>query len=239
MNQGYLELEDATDKNQIKRHEPAPKAKSRQSALRFEGLRSINFWFFLKESIFFVINYVNYRLVTFTLHLLYGHFGLVQLIGRVAYSYNTMHLMSSNVRNFCKPLSLICGPLYSKGDYFAYRVQRNKLFMLNVLCYLLFACLLFALEPFYELMRVNQYNLPDIVLVSKYYILVFAPLMSLAKFLEGGEWLARLIPRPHGGPAVSGVVPAAERGELLPGRDCGAALHCEVRSGHPRVHGRL
>lgn len=163
----------------------------------------------------------------------YGHYGF---IGKVAYAYYTMDLFSSNVRNFHKPLSVICGPLYAKGDFFAYRLQRNKLFILNIIVYLIFASLVFFLEPLYSLLGVQQENLADIVLISKYYILFYTPLMFIAKFLKGNSRLFDLTFRFNGAAPVPSLVFAGQCVQLFHWHHRWVPVYCQIRLGHPRLY---
>lgn len=227
MKQPYLRLENAANQSFSSKHKVKYKVAKQSKSLRFEGLQGIGFWFFLKESVLFVITYMSHRLVTLTIHLLYGVYGHYRLIGIVSFTYYTMDLLSSNVRNFHKPLSVVCGRLYSKGDFFTYRAQRNKLLILNVVCYLVFAFLLLGLEPLYRFLGVNTENLPDMVLVSRYHILVFTPWMLVAKFLKGNQQ-SSLISRPDGDSPIPNMVFALEPGGLLAWCGNGTALHRQV-----------
>ena len=162
-----------------------PKPRGSKVKLKFESLTDISFWFFVTESVYYILTYLTHKLVTVSVHVLFGLYGQSWLIGRVSYAYYTMNLFSSGIRSFQKPISVICGPLYSKRDFYAYRVQRNKLFIMNTVYYLAFACLIFALEPLYTALNVDRDNLADIVSISRLYILCFCPTMFITKFLKG------------------------------------------------------
>lgn len=189
-----------------------PKPPPRPDQLKFDSLKVITFPFFLGESIFYILTYLTHKLLSVAVYVVYGLNGHFSLIGQVSLAIITMDLFSSGIRNFQKPISVICGPLYSKRDFFAYRVQRNKLLMLNSLCYLGFACIAFCLEPLYRLMRVEPASLANIVVLSKVYIGFYGPCMFLAKFLKGGS--RAVTSRTDGGQAVPLVVFRFECGVL-------------------------
>lgn len=96
-----------------------------------------------------------------------------------------MHLLSSGTRQFQTPIARICTPFYSKQDFRSYRLERDKLFILNVLTYLCFAMVYFFLEDLYIQLGIKKESLSGIVNFSQMFILYYGTLMAVNNFLIG------------------------------------------------------
>ena len=161
------------------------KNKNNERTLRFDKIKDITYWLFLRESIFYIISILSQKLIAVIIHIMYGIYNHQDLIGKVALTINTLNLLSSGIRDLRMPLNIICSPYYSKKDYQQYRLNRNKLAMLNIVLYCLFLNVYFAIEPLYNLLGVYSENMSDILLLSKLFIFVYGPLMALSNFLKG------------------------------------------------------
>lgn len=206
------------------------KEKNISNSLHFDSVTNISFYFFLSESIYYILTYLTHRLVTLTVHSFYGLYNQSDLIGKVSYAFYTMNIFSSGIRNFQKPISIICGPLYSNGKFYDYRVQRNKLVIMNIIFCLLFCLLLPFLDQLFALLGVIDQNRIDIVKISQLYILIYTPSMCLVKFLKGSPNLKKRVNfRGSGSPAVSRLVLANECGILFYRQCSGLFLHRKNR----------
>ena len=156
-----------------------------QKSLRFDSITNLTYWVFLKESIFYILTYVSHKLLSVLVHVLFGVYDRSDLIGKVSFAVISLDLFSSGLRDFQIPVGIICGPLYSKQDFLNYKVQRNKLALINTVLYLAFATIWPLLPALYRFMGVHPENLEDILVLSKWYILVYGPLMAVTNFLKG------------------------------------------------------
>ena len=156
--------------------------------LKFENVTEITYLLFLRESSYFIINYLFFRIPAVTF---YGFFRVVgdeKLIGLVAFPLLTMDLFYSGIRDFQETIGIICGPFLSKGDNYNYRLNRNRLIFLNTLLYCMSMMSALFLYPMYRLMGVKDESIDQIVTFSMLYIFIYGPLMTITNFLKGKFW---------------------------------------------------
>ena len=153
--------------------------------LKFDQIQKISFGFFVKESINYVVIYAFQRLLSLVILGLYGLSGHSNLIGKIGFTMEFLNCIFSGMRDFQNNISIICGPHYSKKNFFQYRVERNKLIMLNIFFFSLMMLVWFFLESIYNLLGVEEKNMTDILFFSKLYILNYGPMMAFCHFLKG------------------------------------------------------
>ena len=161
--------------------------------LQFDYIKKFTFSIFISESFMYILTFFAQKFLSILIHALLGIFGQYKLIGKISFTIITLDVFSSGLRDFQIPVGIICGPLYSKGDFFNYKLQRNKLILINSGLYLIFMSVWFVLTPIYNLIGVLPENLNDIMFLSKWYILVYGPLMAITNFLKGFFYFSLII----------------------------------------------
>jgi hypothetical protein len=145
----------------------------------------MNYFIFIRESLSFSLSFVVNKLLGFLIFAMYGISSNIQYSGQIDLVIGTLEFLSSGIRNFQKPINIICGPFYSQGDFYNYRVRRNQLIIINVFLYLCFLLVFTFLDNLYKTLGVKQENLAGIMFQSYLYIFVFKPLITISNFLQG------------------------------------------------------
>lgn len=140
---------------------------------------------FLKEGLSFALSYLVQKLITMIIFVMYSVSANEDLSGQCALVVITLDLLSSGIRDFQKPISIVCGPAYSKSDLYTYRFKRNQLAMMNVFFYFAFLLVLSFLEPLYSLIGVKEQSMQNIMLQSYLYVFTYKPMVTASNFLQG------------------------------------------------------
>ena len=143
------------------------------------------YWYFLKESGCFSVAFMVQKLISVIVFAMYGLSSNAHLSGQVYYVVTFLNLISSGIRDFQKPISIICGPYLSKGDFYTYQRYRNQMILLNTLCYLAFVLTYFFLRPLYRLSGIKEENLESLMFQSLLYVAVYKPLITVSNFQKG------------------------------------------------------
>lgn len=159
--------------------------RKKPKSLKFANLTKIGYFFFMKESFFFILTNILHRLPVLICSIFFKLSNNENYIGINSFAILSMDLVSTGLRDFQEILPIVCGPYYSKGDYEFYRINRNKLVMISMLCFALFFCIIPFLGPMYTLLGVDEKLLEDMVKVSKSYIFCYALFMAVSNFLKG------------------------------------------------------
>lgn len=170
----------STSKNKNK----SPKKKD-QKSLKFDNIKELTYFRFLKEALSFSASYLVHKLITMIIFIMYSVSSNETLSGQISLVVLTLDLLSSGIRDFQKPISIICGPAYSKFDFFVYRVKRNQLIFINTFLYFCFLIVLTFLKSIYRAIGVAEENIDGIMFQSYLYIFIYKPLITTSNFLQG------------------------------------------------------
>jgi hypothetical protein len=150
-----------------------------------KGFQKLNFFIFVRKSFPFAVSYLIRSLLMLVSFGLYGRTSNIVYSGQISLVMTVLDLMSSGIRDFQKPIIVVCGPLYAKGEFYQYRLRRNQLALINSLLYLCFVLVLTFIKPFYILIGVEEQSLDRIMLQTYLYIFFYKPLVTASNFLKG------------------------------------------------------
>lgn len=204
--QAYVDIEDIqfTDKEpQIQKQDTIEVNEN----LKFANLSGIGYCFFMKESFFFIFNNMLQRLPIIICSIFFNLRGTPHLIGVNDFVFLMMDVILSGLRDFQEIIPVVCGPYYAKNDFDSYRLNRNRLVFITVCGFAMFLWILPFLEPFYRLFGVQDESLPQVIALSRFYIVCYAPFMAFSNFLKGA--LANR--RHHQSQAIPPLLPARQR----------------------------
>lgn len=151
----------------------------------FWNISELTYPRFLRESLSFSSSYLAQRLITMVIFAMFAGSSNESLSGQISLVVLTLDLLSSGIRDFQKPISIVCGPFYSQADFFTFRVKRNQLLALNVSLYFCFLGLLPFLRPLYGFIGVEEAHLPSMMFQSYLYAFTYMPLITASNFLQG------------------------------------------------------
>lgn len=160
-----------------------------QPDLPYAYVKSISLWFWLKETIFFSINYIMDR-VTFILTFVFFRLGgFIQGMAILGLVFLAIDLFFCISRDFQEAVGIVLGPYYSKGDSKNYYFFLMILIFWNTLFFL--ACLpsVFFQRQFFLVLGVDSDILDQTVWATQLYMLTTCGLLSASNFIKGDRML--------------------------------------------------
>lgn len=151
---------------------------------KFEKL---TYFSFICQSLSFTVSYLIQKIIMLIIYGMYGISSNYTLTGEISLTLITLDLFSSGIRDFQKPISIICAPYYSISDFYNYRVKRNQLVFINTFLYLCFFLIFIFIKSFYRLIGVEEKSLPGIMFQSYLYLFIYKPLVTISNFLQGNN----------------------------------------------------
>ena len=156
-----------------------------QPDLPYAQVTDVSFWFFVKESFLFSVNYLMDRMtfmITFVLFRLGGFTQGIAVLGLVIVAVDLFFCIS---RDFQEAVGIVLGPYYSKGDSKNYYFYLLILIFWNVAFFL--ACLPFVFfqAQFFGLLGVNPGLIGQTVAATQGYMLSACAFLSASNFVKG------------------------------------------------------
>ena len=150
-------------------------------------MTSISFWFWLRETVFFSINYLMDRvtfILTFVFFRLGGFSRDMAILGLVVLAIDLFFCFS---RDFQEAVVIVLGPYYSKGDSKKYYFFLVILAFWNLVFFLLCFPFIFFQRHFFAFLGVEPGMLDRTVWATQHYMLTACGLLSVSNFVKGSH----------------------------------------------------
>ena len=160
-----------------------------QPDLPYAKVTSISFWFWLKEIVFFSINYVMDRItfiLTFVFFRLGGFIQDMAILGLVVLAID---LFFCFCRDFQEAVGIVLGPYYSKGDSKNYYFFLTILIFWNFVFFLICLPFVFFQRQFFVFFGIDSDMLDKTVWATQLYMLTACGLLSISNFMKGNHSL--------------------------------------------------
>ena len=159
--------------------------KNHKLDLPYAHIKSISCWFWLKETVFFSINYIMDRMtfiLTFVMFRLSGYIEGMAILGLVVLAIDLFFCAS---RDFQEAVGIVLGPYYSKGDSKKYYFFLAILVFWNLVFFLACVPFIFFQRQFFTLLGVHPDMIGQTVSATQQYMLTACGLFSISNFIKG------------------------------------------------------
>lgn len=153
--------------------------------LPYEDVREISFCFFLKETIFFSINYLMDRFTFIFIYILYrfGNFEEATAVsGLIVLAVDLFFCFS---RDFQEAIGIILGPYYSKGNSKKYYFFLVIIMFWNFVFFILCIPAIWFLPKFFAIIGAEEKLVDISTTVTREFMIFACPFLSISNFIKG------------------------------------------------------
>jgi hypothetical protein len=153
--------------------------------LPYENVTDISFLFFLKETIYFSINYLMDRFTFIIIYIMYrfGNYEHATAVsGLIVLAVDLFFCFS---RDFQEAIGIVLGPYYSKRNSKKYYFFLSILIFWNLVFFLICLPAIWFLPKFFELVGAEEDLVSTSSKVTRDFMLLACPFLSISNFIKG------------------------------------------------------